>query len=147
MLSCELFHRKSIVNMIIILITSIVQNRLKWIVNFSIKFSNAIYDSTGQRPNVSLSTRLNVYCSCLTLSFLYSESCVRQCPLMLHPFPAVSVILNLPTIPLFDWFYCPMHAVTVTMRRNDLLASHVTLTQRHTIPPYPLASLTTNQCN
>ena len=55
-------------------------------------------------------------------------------------FPAVSVTLNLPTTPsLFDWFYCPMHAVTVTMRRNDLLASHVALTQHHTVPLYPIA--------
>ena len=58
-------------------------------------------------------------------------------------FPAVSVTPSSPTIRLFDWFYCPMHAVTVTMSRNDLLASHVTLTQEHAIPSYPLASLTT----
>ena len=77
-------------------------------------------------------------------SILNLAPCSAKCLAFL---PAFSDTLNSPTIPLFDWFYCPMHAVTVTMRRNDLLARHVTLTQRHTIPPYPLASLTTNQCN
>ena len=46
------------------------------------------------------------------------------------------------------WLVLWSYAVTETMRRNDLLASsHVTLKQRHAIPSYPLASLTTNQCN
>ncbi len=102
---------------------------------------------------------------CLPLIWIVCEAVPYWCCVS---FPAVSVILNLPTIPLFDCFYFPMHAVTVTMRRNGLLASHVyfpmhavtvtmrrngllashvTLTQEHVIPSYPLASLTTNQCN
>ena len=104
--------------------------------NLNIKFKNAIFDSTGQGPNVSLSTRLNSYCSCRTLFFHYSESCAIQCLMSRLSLAFVGDTLNLPTIPLFDCFYCPMHAVTLTIRRNYLLASHVTETQHYAIPSY-----------
>ena len=108
--------------------------------NLTIKFSNVtIYDSTGQRPNVSLSTQLNVYCFCLALSFLYYESCAMQC-IMSRLSPCFWWRSELAEYSVV-WLVLLSYAVTVTMRRNDLLASHVTLTKHHAIRSYPLASL------
>ena len=79
--------------------------------NLTIKFSNAIYDPTGQQPNVSLSTWLNVYCSCLALFFLYSESCAMESHagndmieslLQRQESPSPNQIITRPIFLLFD---------------------------------------------
>ena len=99
-----------------------------------------------QLPDVSLSTQF-MYIPVLLFSssILNLVSGSASC---LVSFPTFSITLSSPTIPLFDWFYSwYYYVVTLSMGRNELLASHVALTQHQEIPLYPLALLTTNQRN
>ena len=98
--------------MIIILITSIVQSWLEWILIYLLNLLSNISVSTATQ-GMFLSSPLvamvySCHCPSLPVFWILCQAVLRLSPCL------VSVTLNSPTSPLFEWFLLS-YAVTVTM--------------------------------